>query len=523
MNANIARVEEVWWRDDVLFVKLDLSECDQKTCEPPALLTDTGSFVLMEKACEGGQNIFSIRLERVKDELTTPTERWVFVDSKTLFALRPSEEMLKDVFDLSKCFHEPNSTRIFGVFFSTEDHIGTERFLMCTGSYKDRDAFNRQFLSDWAPSFIIKAGILCLRGVYCLLKLLPSRKNKYLFISKLSTTPPPDFKILASAIKQEIPHSKIVILAKKMHPYRKYVPHMFRQMYHLATSSVVFLDRSCLIVHVLRHKKSLRVVQMWHAIGAMKKFGYANIDTPEGQPKDLAESLYMHRGYTDILISSFEFKRDFIEGFGIDETKSDEILREIPLPRCDFLTNDEEMQKKREGFKAKYPRLQDKINILYCPTYRKSMPLKSVAKKGYLDLALCLDPEKYNLIYSPHPLGRVKVAEEVIVNIPAPTFELLSVADVVVTDYSAILYEAGLAKLPVYIYAYDWDNYSHDRPLNIDFQKTVPAPFKTTAEQLVASIENEDFDAEAFGEFIERYVKLPKDKTCSQAIIDLVS
>lgn len=522
MSCDVAKIEDVWWQDEVLFIKLDAKKLKSKGCETPALMTDSGSFVLLSKTGDDDKSIFSISIDEIKEQLTTPSERWVFVDRKTLFALRPSEEMLKDVFERAKCFHD-SGAKIFGVYFSTEEHIGTERFLMCTGSYKDRDAFNRQFLSDWAPSLIIKVGITCLRLVYFILKTLPIQKKKFLFISKLSTTPPPDFQILERAIKEEIEDAKVVILSKKMHPYRKYIAHMFRQMFHLATSSVVFLDRSCLTVHVLHHKKNLRVVQMWHAIGAMKKFGYANIDTPEGQPKDLAESLYMHRGYTDILISSFAFINDFIEGFGIDESKAEEIMHEIPLPRCDFLTDKLKMKEKRENFIKTYPRLNERINILYCPTYRKSMPLKSVARKGFEDLALELDPQKYNLIYSPHPLGRVKVIEDVILNIEAPTFELLSVADIVVTDYSAILYEAGLAKLPVYVYAYDWDNYSHDRPLNIDIEKEIPLPFKTNAKDLIEAINNEEFEPSAFESFINKYVKLPKDKTCCQEIIDLVT
>ena len=57
---------------------------------------------------------------------------------------------------------------------------------------------------------------------------------------------------------------------------------MLRQMYHAATSEIVVLDTYCIIISLLKQRKSLKVIQMWHALGAMKKFGYSILDKGEG-------------------------------------------------------------------------------------------------------------------------------------------------------------------------------------------------------------------------------------------------
>lgn len=50
-------------------------------------------------------------------------------------------------------------------------------------------------------------------------------------------------------------------------------------------------------------------------------------------------------------------------------------------------------------------------------------------------------------------------------------------ADAIISDYSTVIYEAGLLDIPVYLYAYDWATYREKRGLTIDFENDVPALF----------------------------------------------
>ena len=361
----------------------------------------------------------------------------------------------------------------------------------------------------------MQIGIFFLRLIYFFLKLLPVQ-NKYLFLSKLSYKTPLDFLLLSDALVKRDPSCKVVILCQPIDDKFKYVFHIFRQMYHMATSKAVFLERSCLAVHVLNHRKTLQVIQLWHALGSMKKFGYAILDTKEGQPHQLAEVLKMHRGYTAILISSFSFLDDYLEGFNIDGST----VVEIPLPRADLLVNSEYRMQKRKELINEMPALGQKKNILYCPTFRKKKSPST--QKKIMELIEQIDFDTHNFIYSPHPVSKVRIDDSRIMQFKRSSQELLFIADYVISDYSSIIYEAGLMGLHTYLYAYDWAEYHQSRLHNIELTEDVPLLFTSNSDLIVAAIEHDDFDFTEFKKFISNSVKMPKDKTCCEAIVDFV-
>lgn len=126
---------------------------------------------------------------------------------------------------------------------------------------------------------IIVAAKAVLNLTYMLLKLFRT-KNKITFLSRQSNVPSIDFKMLSEELKKQNPNVKIVMLTKKIEGNIKnkilYAFHMFSQMYHVATSKVVVIDGYQIVVSVLKHKKSLKVIQIWHALGSLKKFRLFN-------------------------------------------------------------------------------------------------------------------------------------------------------------------------------------------------------------------------------------------------------
>ena len=121
----------------------------------------------------------------------------------------------------------------------------------------------------------LKCAVGVLKGIYAVVKLIPPR-DKVTFISRQSDEPGIDIRLLAQAIKDRKPKYDTVILSKKLNG-ASYIFHILKQIYHISTSKVVILDSYCIAISVLNHKKSLQVIQMWHAMGSMKKFGYAKI------------------------------------------------------------------------------------------------------------------------------------------------------------------------------------------------------------------------------------------------------
>ena len=134
---------------------------------------------------------------------------------------------------------------------------------------------------------ILKIAIVFLNIIYFVMKLFPTKK-KITFISRQGNQAPLDFLLLKEGLEHQLQEYQIVLLSKKLTQQDniiikiKYCFHIIRQMYHIATSKLVILDSYCIPVCLLHHKKELKVIQMWHSVGTMKKFGYSVLDKKEG-------------------------------------------------------------------------------------------------------------------------------------------------------------------------------------------------------------------------------------------------
>lgn len=368
---------------------------------------------------------------------------------------------------------------------------------------------------------LLKGGLAAMGGVYALMKLAPVKK-RYTFITKLQDSPTVDFQILQEALRQQRPDYEIVNLCRPMDNLVAYVPHMFVQLWYLATSEVVFLDRSCLMVNGLTHRPSLKVIQLWHALGSMKKFGYAILGTPEGESAGLAEVCHMHRGYTDILISSKSFERDYLEGFRCNPA----VIREIPQPRADALTNPEERSRRRARALEALGLDGSKKILVYAPTFRKNPTLD--AREKVQALVDAIDFDQWEFVYAKHPVGGVDCDDPRVIQSPISTFDALFAADAVVTDYSSVMYEAGLLDLPVLLYAYDWEDYQEKRTHNLDLLRDVPTLFTADPAQIARALngwfagDSCGYNHVAFQRFVRNNVKMPQEGTCCDAIVGLL-
>ncbi len=372
-------------------------------------------------------------------------------------------------------------------------------------------------------TLIIKIVTIFLNIIYFLMKLLPVQ-NKITMISRQSNQETMDFRLLKKEINKRDSKIKIVVLCHELEGGAKstvrirlkYVLHMFRQMYHIATSRVVILDSYCIVVSILKHKKSLRIVQMWHSMGTMKKFGYAILGLEEGSNPKLACAMQMHKNYDYIFASSEAYKSHLASGFNYT---TDNILT-YPLPRYDLLKDSDFHKRCKARIEATYPSLKKKKNIIYCPTFRKD---ESDFNKAVNKLIDCTDTKKYNLIIKLHPLSKVKLnslKKGIIVDYTYPTFDMLAVADYVISDYSCVIYEAAIKNIAIYFYNFDMDLYLTNRGLAIDYNKELPGVIAKDPKIIMNSIENDDYDYVTLKKFADKYVRPTKHATSD--IVDFI-
>lgn len=352
---------------------------------------------------------------------------------------------------------------------------------------------------------ILSIGIGILNFIYFFMKFAKT-KNKITYISRQYNEETLDFKMIKDEIQNNNPNISQVILTKRLDNGAinaiKYVFHIFRQMYNVATSKILIIDTYCIVASVLKHKKSLKIIQIWHASAAIKKFGYQTIDKNSGTEKQIADTMRMHKNYTYVISPSDITSNYYSEAFNVDKSK----IIKYGLPRLDYIKN----LNKKENIYEEYPILKDTINILYVPTFRKN---KKIKINGLIQK---LNTKKYNLIIKLHPLDRknytFKLREGIIIDDKFDSYEWLSVTDKLITDYSSLAVEELVLDIPIYFYIYDIDEYIKDPGLNFDFETEKIGKYAVkTEEELLQKLE-EEYDYDALKNFKERYIEVEPGK-----------
>ena len=368
--------------------------------------------------------------------------------------------------------------------------------------------------------WLIKTGKIFLAAVYALIKCLPA-KNKVVMISRQANQPGVDFTLLGEELKRRS-NVKVVYLCKTLEGKENariltaigYGFHMFRQMFHLATSRVCVLNSYSIAVSLLHHKKSLTVIQMWHSNGTMKKFGYSALGTSEGSSPTIAKLLNMHKNYDVVLCSGMAYRDHLCAGFNV----AADCIKFYTLPRFDLLFDKKYEEETREKIYKKYPSLKGKKVILYAPTFRGKEQSQNFFEHldGLID---GFDYEYAQLVIKLHPLtGDFSSGGKAIVDRDFSTFDMLFIADGVISDYSCMIYEAGAKDIPLYFYAYDLDLYCHARGLALDYG-TLPGFTESDAKALIADLKK-PYDKDALRRFMALYVE--NTDNCTEKLADLV-
>lgn len=346
---------------------------------------------------------------------------------------------------------------------------------------------NRKKQHSVFKGLFIRLGILVLNLFYNMMKDLPVR-DRVLIMSRQANEPTLDIRMLVEELDRR--NIKSVVICKKLEPGflggLKYLPSLHRQMRYLATSKVVVLDSYNIPVSILEHREGTKVIQMWHALGSMKKFGKSILDMPEGSSSAIAKAMKMHEGYDYIFTSSRESKAAFAEAFGYPEDK----LTVMSLPRVDAILDGNRNDEMAEAIRKRYPELTAKDTILYAPTLHKGEDVTERIER----IIYTADTNEYNLIIKLHPQTKYKAEDyypiNVVVDTEFETIDMLSVADYVITDYSAFTYEAALKGLPIYFYAYDLEYYMEDRSFYLDYENEMPGPIFKRIGDVIDEIES---------------------------------
>lgn len=348
---------------------------------------------------------------------------------------------------------------------------------------------------------LMRLAVILLNVMY--LPFLPVRpKNKITILSRQSDRPTVDIRLLKEELEKR--SVKTVVLTKRLNKTLggaiKYSFHMARQMYHIASSRVIVIDGYCILTSILYKKKEQKIVQIWHSLGAIKKFGYQSVGKPGGNRADVAKVMKLYAQCDYAIAPSKVTAGYYSDAFKLPIDR----IKIYGLPRIDYLTKGD--SEKVEKIKADYPQTREKTNVLYAPTFRKNrkIDITELVKNAKLD--------KYNLVIRKHWLDKTDYSWArdmgVIVDKRYSFFDWLKMCDKVITDYSAAAFEAAILDKELYFYMDDAEEYEKNIGLNIEFTKEAISEFVYNDADVLWDSMDKPYDKKKVREFRKKYIEV---------------
>ena len=370
---------------------------------------------------------------------------------------------------------------------------------------------------------LVRITILIIRGImnllYSIMKLAPV-KRRVVFLSRQGDTENIDFELIRRELQVEENPPEVLGVYARFRDYHdgvfKFAKASLKSMFYLATARVCVLDSYWPVVSLLKHRPELKVIQIWHSQGKIKKSGYQTLGMSSGHNKAIAEALRMHKNYDYFVTGGSAWNRCYCQAFDINESQ----IRNYGLPRLDLLVKEgADTSQDREAFINNYPAADEKKIVLYAPTYRKwhlEFP-KTLSKR--------LESEGYYFICRIHQNQEYEndmwISEYSSPYKEYSTWDLLKICDCFITDYSSLAIEAAAINKKTFYYLPDNQRYLSDNGVNIDLTEIMPECTFEDEDELFEAIARCEYPDQALMRYRNEY--LPKEiGNATKQIVSLI-
>ncbi|MBQ1451617.1 MAG: CDP-glycerol glycerophosphotransferase family protein, partial [Clostridia bacterium] len=226
---------------------------------------------------------------------------------------------------------------------------------------------------------------------------------------------------------------------------------------------------------------------------------YSTLDKSFGASDD---RIPMHNCYTLVPVSSAEVAPCYADAFRCDPS----VIKPLGVPRTDELFASEADAKAE--LVAEHPELADKTLILYAPTFRGNNVVD--AKAAEMPDFSRLDSSCAVLLRM-HPFlkGKYKIPEEckgkILDASGYDTNFCLRAADILVTDYSSIIFEYSLLEKPMIFFSPDLEDYKGNRDFYYNYEDFVPGPIVKDTAGLIEALASSP-DIKRVKDFRDKYM-----------------
>ena len=293
---------------------------------------------------------------------------------------------------------------------------------------------------------------------------------------------------------------------------RQYDKRCMEMIKEVATARCVFVNDSSNIVGCIPFRKGTDIVQVWHACGAFKKWGFSNAKGKYGASlKDLLR-YPLYANYTLVTVSSNDVAWAYAEAFNIPIESGK--IKATGVSRTDVFFDENFRKNAFDKIYHVVPESREKKVILYAPTFRGNAGYAQSPDNMPLGLLKKKLQDEYVLLVKHHPLvkNRPKIKDgcenfTFDVTDELSIEELICASDICITDYSSIIFEYSLLEKPIIIYAFDIDEYADWRGFYYNFEEFAPGPIIKNDKDLVKCLLNlEKYDIGKVKEFRKKYM-----------------
>ena len=332
-------------------------------------------------------------------------------------------------------------------------------------------------------------------------------ENKILFLSDSRSDLSGNFEFVYNEIVKDKKY-EINTLLKKNLSVKKSLKEKINMCREMALSRVIFIDDFYPIIYALKLRKDTSLVQLWHAMGAFKTVGYSRSGKPGG-PDSISLT---HRGYTGAIVSSESIRKNYAEAFNMDIEKVDA----LGIPRTDIFFDKKYESNIKKKLYSKYPKLKNKKVILFAPTFRGNGQKSAYYNFDWIDF------KKFKKAFSKDYVCIIKL-HPFIKNVADYDFsnddfyldltsereinDLLFITDVLITDYSSVIFEYSFFERPVVFFTPDLDEYRDSRDFYYPLDKYTYGDVVMNDDELIKAIKKGKVDKKKIKEF--------KDYFCS--------
>jgi CDP-glycerol glycerophosphotransferase (TagB/SpsB family) len=341
-----------------------------------------------------------------------------------------------------------------------------------------------------------------------------SIRDEVLFASSRDRELGPQLAALSRAIRDAAPGmAQRLALAPYGYGIRaklRYLAHLVGATWALQRAKITIIDNAWLPVHITARRRGRRVIQVWHAEGAYKRFGHAARGASARADGALGELI--HQGYDAALVSSEAVRPAYAEAFRMPVAHVHAVG---PLHGA-WLARPADVADRAEAIRAEYPALEGRRVLLYAPTFRGRGASRRSALTISPDQIAAALPADWMVLIKAHPLVPITDAAThpkcLIVDRRTPVEELFPVADALFTDYSSSVFLWSLLARPLLLAISDIAEYSEDPGLFSDLSAGDGIGRRvSTAEEVAAALTGIETGGDAvqrsrYDAFAERYL-----------------